>query len=589
MLNTKTIAFILLLIGLLNYSFFANQKDKDVLKNGQSITKSISKTDTHKYSLNLQKGQLVLLNMAKYDIGLSLTVIDSENYIIEQTNTNEVADFLIFYAHKNDVYKFIVKTIEGEEKAKGKYTLQSNIYTSKKGSKVEVIDKMLNGIYRKDFPGASVTILDKGKAVYEKSFGLASLEHSVPNTNKTVYELASVSKQFTAFAIAMLAEKGSLKLDDDVRKYIPELPIYKKKITIRQLVHHTSGLMDTESLADLVGYESSNAYMPDDVGMRLIKRQKKLLFTPGEQFQYSNIGYSLLAEIVKRVTGKPFSTWTKENLFLPLGMKDTYIRDNVRKVVKNQSTSYVKFSGSQKHIISPVNFAATGACCIRSSTEDMLKWIENLKTGKVGGKKVLKMVAERGVLNNGSKSEYAFGNFHTEHRGIKRISHLGLTGGFRTSLARFPKKDVSFLYLANDGEWKSYYIARKLYDIYLADSLKKKTKKYVEKKPVKTENKAPAKKDGFDKNKVKLTEFTGVFYAKEIITAYELNIRKGKLFIESIRYKPISLKPTKKDVFNGSEDFFERVEFMRNKKNKIIGFKAFNDEGSPSVYFEKLN
>lgn len=571
---------------------FVNAFGKDIdLKNGVSTTKNIKIKDTHRYSLNLKKGQLVLLNVKEKAINLEMTVRNSEGLKIEKSNTSEIADILIFYAKEKGKYSLAVKPYDYEDKTNGNYTFETNIYSSKTGSKAEVIDKLLSKLYSKNFPGSSVTILDKGKVVYKKSFGLASMEHNAPNTSKTLYDLASVSKQFTAFGIAMLADKKLIKLDDDIRKYIPELPVYKHKVTIRHLVHHTGGLPDTGNQLDLAGFDNDNSYIPDDLDLRVLQRQKNLLFKPGEKYEYSNVGYMLMGEIIKRVSGKDFSIWIKENVFSPLKMNDTFVRDKINYVSKNQATSYIRYNSKVSHIRQPVNFTSTGACCIRTSTDDILKWIENLKTGKVGGKNVLKMIDQIGLLNNGKSTEYAFGNFHTKHKRLRRISHLGLTAGFRTSLVRFPDQDVTFLYLANDGEWKSYYIARKLYDIYLADYLEK-PKKEVEKKEesneTETSKKKVEKKEIFDKKTVNFSDFTGVFYASEIVTAYELKIRKGKLFIESITYKPILLEPFKKDVFKGDEDFFERVEFVRDKKNKIIGFKAFDDEESPSVYFEKL-
>ena len=571
---------------------FVNTCGKDFeLKNGKTITQNITIKDIHNYSLNLNKGQLVLLDVKEKNINVEMTVKNSEGLKIEKSNTSEVADILIFYAKEKGKYSLDIKPYDYEDKTKGNYTLETNMYTSKNGSKVEVIDRLLSKLYHKNFPGSSVTILDKGKVVYKKSFGLASIEHNTPNTSKTLYDLASVSKQFTAYGIAMLADKKLIKLDDDIRKYIPELPKYKQKVTIRHLIHHTSGLPDTGNQLNLAGFDNDNSYIPDDLDLRILKRQKNLLFKPGEKYQYSNVGYLLMGEIIKRVTGKPFSVWAKENIFSPLKMNDTFVRDKINYVSKNQSTSYIRYNSKVSYIRQPVNFTSTGACCIRSSTEDMLKWIDNLKTGKIGGKKVLQMIDQIGLLNSGKSTEYAFGNFHTTHKGLKRISHLGLTAGFRTSLVSFPDQDISFIYLANDGEWKTYYIARKLYDIYLADYLEK-PKKEIEKKEISNETETPKKKvekrDIFNNKAVKLSKFTGVFYASEIVTAYEIKVRKGKLYIESISYKPILLEPVKKDVFKGDEDFFERVEFVKNKKNKIVGFKAFDDEGSPSVYFEKV-
>jgi CubicO group peptidase (beta-lactamase class C family) len=208
-------------------------------------------------------------------------------------------------------------------------------------------------------PGCALAVMQDGQIIYRRGYGMANLDYDIPITTTTVFHVASVSKQFTAAAIALLAQQGKLLLDDSVRKYVPELPEFGDPITIRHLIHHTSGLRDQWTLLGLAGQRYSLDRIADADVLNLMARQKELNFRPGEKYLYCNTGYTLLAVIVARVSGQSFREFTDANLFRPLGMKHTHFRDNFDEIVKQQATGYIPFGNSFR--VGATNFDTVGA------------------------------------------------------------------------------------------------------------------------------------------------------------------------------------------------------------------------------------
>jgi CubicO group peptidase (beta-lactamase class C family) len=234
-----------------------------------------------------------------------------------------------------------------------------------------------------DSPGASIAIIQDGKIVYSQGYGSANLEYGVPNTPATVFDLASASKQFTAFAIHLLAQDGKLSLDDDVRKYLPKLHDFGKVITIRQLLHHTSGVRDQSNLLLLAGWRLEDVITDEDVA-RLLFQQTELNFAPGDRFLYSNSGYTLLAMVVKHVSGKTLPEFAKERIFDPLGMAHTHFQDHYGIVVKDRAYSYAPQPDGKYQYVA-LSDSTVGPSGLFSTVGDLARWDENFYTGEVGG------------------------------------------------------------------------------------------------------------------------------------------------------------------------------------------------------------
>src|SRR5215467_13187076 len=299
------------------------------------------------------------------------------------------------------------------------------------------VDKIFAKWDRGDSPGCALGVCRGGQIIYKRGYGMEDLNEDVHITPGTVFHVASMSKQFTAAAIVLLAQQGKLSLDADVRKYIPELPDFGQRITIRHLVHHTSGLRDQWSLLGLAGWRYSLDLITDDDVMSVMTRQKDLNFKPGEKHVYCNTGYTLMGLIVKRVSGLSLREFTTKNIFEPLGMTHTNFRDDHAEVIKHNAVGYEGEPG--KFEISITNFDTVGATSLHTTVEDLQRWDENFYHPKVGGEACVKQMLERGKLNNGEQLDYAFGLVAGKYKGLPTIGHGGADAGYRSDMTRFPE------------------------------------------------------------------------------------------------------------------------------------------------------
>ena len=347
------------------------------------------------------------------------------------------------------------------------------------------VDQLFTAWNNPETPGAAVAVVKDGKIIYKKGFGSANLEYNIPVSPATVFHVASVSKQFTAFSILLLAREGRLSLDDDIRKYLPEVPDFGKVITLRQLVHHTSGLRDQWNLLAMAGWRLDDVITKDQI-MRIVHNQKELNFVPGNEFMYCNTGFTLLAEVVARVSGQSFADYTRDHIFKPLKMLNTLFYDDHEKIVKNRAYSfYPDGNGFKKSVLS---YANAGATSLFTTAEDLSLWAMNFENPVVGGKDIVALMEERGVLNNGDTISYALGQDIGRYRGLKFISHGGADAGYRAFLGRFPDQKLSVVVLSNNGLFNPAGLALKIADIYLKDKLAKDNPKEVS-EPPKPENK----------------------------------------------------------------------------------------------------
>lgn len=297
-------------------------------------------------------------------------------------------------------------------------------------------------------PGCSVGVSLNGQSVFEKAFGLAEMEHNVANTEKTIFESGSVAKQFTAAALVLLQQDGKLKIDDDVRKYIPELPEYDKAITIRNILTHTAGLRDWGSVMALTGVGRGDRVINNEIALDVISRQKHLDFTPGAEYSYSNSGYQLAAMIVERVSGKKFGEFVSERIFKPLGMTNSSWRDDYQRLVPNRAQGYSKNGPNAPWRLNMPFMNVVGNGGMLTTVGDWLKWNAALDA-KTFGEPFVTAMETQGILNDGRKISYALGLDVGNYKGIKEITHSGGTAGYQTYLARFPEKKVSVAVLCN--------------------------------------------------------------------------------------------------------------------------------------------
>ena len=318
-------------------------------------------------------------------------------------------------------------------------------------------------------PGLSVAVVRDGRVVFAKGYGLANLEHNVPITASTVFDVASVSKQFTGLAVAMLVQQGKVSLSDDIRKYIPELQVMQPPITVNHLVHHTSGMRDWPGTLNVAGWRYDDVISFDQI-LTMAYRQKTLNFVPGAEYTYSNTGYNLLAEMVKRVSGQPFRVWMDENLFRPLGMSSSVFRDDHTLVVQRRALGYSRGPDGRWHAVTN-NLTALGSSSLMSSAEDMTRWLMNFDDWRVGGAAAMALTRTRGVLNDSSTIPYAFGISHGTYRGAPTLSHSGSWAAFVSFLVQFPQQKSGVVVLANTPSVNTSRAAYALADIFVGDAL----------------------------------------------------------------------------------------------------------------------
>ena len=385
-------------------------------------------------------------------------------------------------------------------------------------STIKKIDSLFSKWNNVNSPGCTVGIVRNDSLIFSKGYGMANLEYAIPNTPATVYHMASVSKQFTGYAIVLLAAKGKLHLDDDVRKWLTWFPDLKEKITIRHLLNHTSGIRDQWQLLAISGTRLDDVITQDHI-VKILSKQEALNFKPGEKYSYSNGGYTMLAEIVKSVSGQTLRAFTDSAIFKPLGMNITYFRDNYKEIEKNRSYSYNRID-SAHFANSILSYSNTGATSLFTNIPDLSKWVMNFYNQKVGTQKEIDQLTQKGKLNTGKELTYASGISVDKYKGWRQYSHSGGDAGYRTYLTVFPDLKMGFMVFSNLGDVNPGASVYAIADLFIKDSTQ--TKEETKKEP--RDSLAAILKDT-----VSLKKFLGD-YIDETGLSFKFDIQRGKLY-----------------------------------------------------------
>ncbi len=328
----------------------------------------------------------------------------------------------------------------------------------------DALDMLVAKYESQSGPGVEVLVVRDGQELYRRCAGMSNVEYGVPINKNSIFHIASVSKQFTAFAACLLEQEGKLSLDDDVRKYLPELPSYGAKITLRNLATHTSGLRDFFDLSAMVGFTEADGSSNGQI-LKLLFQQHHLNFKPGTRFEYGNSSFTLLAEVVSRVAKKPLAKFLAERIFKPLGMNHTLVADDPELIIPNRAYSYYAPSGVlYKRLLGPMNVGSTG---INSSADDLVRWSENFENQTVGNTKIFARMSERAKLADGSVLGYALGQEFRSYRGLNMVFHGGGDAGYRSYLIRVPEKKFTVVVLSNFREFFPHDLAYGAVDTFL--------------------------------------------------------------------------------------------------------------------------
>ena len=404
--------------------------------------------------------------------------------------------------------------------------------------------------------------------VYKQGYGLADLENNLPILPATVFNIGSMDKQFTAFAIAMLEDRGKLAYDDDFRKYIPEMHDFGKPITIRHLLHHTSGIRCTfPDLLFLAEWRESDATSTEDV-LHLLKRQRELDFPTGTEYAYANSNYILLALICARVSDESFAEFCRQNIFEPLGMASTVVNEDYFKILPRRASGYYGEEGDWFN--APLTDSVIGSTNVYTTVEDLVLWDENFYTGQVGGQRVIDQLPKPGLLDDGTETDYAFGLMvgpTHQHRGWQVVEHGGGQGGYVCHMARFPELHLSVAALFNCYLWNARDKALQVADAFLEEEQPREA-------PAAGAMTKAAHPAGMDLTGEQLRLKTGKYFNSKRVALREVTLKDGRL-----QYQGFNLVPLSEDRFYLEDEPDVFIEFQSSSPGYAGTIKTITASG----------
>ena len=551
----------LLLLFIFTTGTITGQDFKGELIKGKSVTSDINPGEDHRYYIDLEQDQFVFLKLLQRGVDMKISTYDVRGNKIEDfdsPNGKYGPELFTLTSGIKGEYTIEVSPFNEDEPA-GVYDLIVEVIKPKATSPNDQVDEIFAAWDNNSTPGAAVAVVKDGAIIYKKGYGIANLEYDVPITPNSIFHIASVSKQFTVFSILLLEKQGKLSLDDDIRKYIPEVPDFGKTITLKHLASHTSGLRDQWNLLAMAGWRLDDVITKEQV-LKLLSKQKDLNFAPGEEYVYCNTGFTLLAEVVARVSNMSFADFTSANIFEPLQMNSTLFYDDHEKIVKNRTYSYYADStGFKKSVLS---YANVGATSLFTTVEDLSLWAVNFSSNKIGDAAIIEKMNTQAVLNNGKSIGGALGQFVGKYKGLNEIQHGGADAGYRSFLTRFPDQNFAVSVFSNSADFNPGGMAHKVVDIYLKNELK------VESVGVEESE------DSVEEISVAqdiLKTYVGDF---ELQPGFVISIteNEGKLSAQATGQPQVSLVPISETEFN-VQGVQAKVEFMSNGGDNVGSIK----------------
>ena len=402
------------------------------------------------------------------------------------------------------------------------------------------VDGIFKAYDSRQAPGCALGVIRDGEFVYRRGYGMANLEHGIPLTPQSVLRIGSTSKQFTAAAVALLADAGVIGLDDPVRRYFPDFPEWAEATTVRHLLHHSSGIRDYLQLAFLAGKGGDADHYTDDWVLQLLARQRETNFPPGEQHLYSNSGYLLMAHLVQRASGQSLRDYAAEHIFEPLGMNRSHFHDDHTEIVPGRATGYAPVGDGFRISMTTLDMVGDGG--VFTTIDELLLWDRNFYDNRLGGGPALiERLTTPGSLNNGETLDYAFGLGVENYRGLRMISHAGAFVGYRAEMIRFPEQRFSVAVLCNRADAAPDRLARAVAQHYLADVLD--PEPASESGSESGEPTAPALSEN------ELRRYAGDFWEDSEGFAAEARVEDGKLWAVHSPTRRNELRPLGPDLF----------------------------------------
>jgi len=433
------------------------------------------------------------------------------------------------------------------------------------------IDGLFSEWKKPNNPGGVVMVTHKNQIIFSQAYGLANIPYHIPNDKETVFNVGSISKQFTAMGIVLLQLEGKLSIDDAIQKYLPEMPQFKQTITIRHLLHHTSGLRSSPELFGLAGWREGDAITNEDV-YRYLAKQVDLNFEPGSEYMYSNSGYILLAKIIENVTKQDFKSWMKENIFLPFQMNATFIEEDCSKLISNTAASYTEIEPSVFKTIEN-NDLTYGASNVYSTSTDLLKWTKNFYETPKEWQRAFTMLETLEVLTSGRKNNYAFGIFVDDFFGNRRVQHTGAIAGFQSILYCYPDEDLEIVILSNFTSNQLFKIADQISQLFL-DNKSIAKKEEIAINPVKLNSEVLKKYEGLYWNDTD-NYSRKIYFENDILWYLRSNNKKSPLL--PVSETEFQMGGINEKLVIKFEDYSNTMKLI-SSNNSILKFTKYEDK-----------
>lgn len=437
------------------------------------------------------------------------------------------------------------------------------------------IDSLIPKQINDSTPGIVIGVVQKGKLVFSKGYGLANISYGIANGPKMVYNIGSVSKQFLGYAFAILHVKGILNIDDPVDKYLKNWPKFKHTVTLRHLLSHTSGYREAYTMSNLAGRIIGVDRLSREECLNVVKKQTHLEFTPGSRYTYNSTAWVILAEILESITGVPADKWVEKNIIEPLGMHDTQIESYVGEVIHNAAESYSS-NDKNAYINEKSNRSIFGAAEVYTNIPDLVKWINNYRTAQIGGKAVNELFLSPFILNDGSNSNYALGIINSTYRGLRRYTHTGSHEAFLTQVSYYPDYDLGIVTISNYAR-KGWLPTSKIANILLGEYMSSESNKEYPK--IKKKN---------------LKQFTGLYLASTFNKTMNITMEGDSLTIggktklipstqksfringwnSELQFKNRKNKKMQLTIINNTKEIYTRVKKWSPKKSDLTEFEA---------------
>jgi CubicO group peptidase (beta-lactamase class C family) len=455
------------------------------------------------------------------------------------------------------------------------------------GADTPPVDALFASWDRPGSPGCALGVSRNGDLVYSRGYGFANLDYGFPVSPQTVFDVGSVTKQFVAASISMLELEGKLSLDDDVRRWLPELPAYERPIRLRHMVYHTSGLRDYLTLFPLAGRDH---YFPISLSqiLDMMSRQRALVFLPGERSQYSNSAYMLLALVIERASGQSLAEFAEQRIFAPLAMDGSLMYDNYEEIIPRRATGYDRHGDDDVRMVHNFNFDVPGDGQLYTTVEDLLRWDSHLHGREPPA--IHSMMLTEGTLDNGEPLGRARGLYLGEYRGLRTVHHTGSSWGSQSVLMRFVKPGVAIAIACNDGLADTLALAYRVADHFLADELAPAGEDEGR------EEDAPAAEASTPQSLTpeQLAEFTGTFFSPELDAIYRFATVDGRLIVRVEQEMPLEVVPLSEDRFrfSFSDQAYSGVvaaslRFRRGAGGAVAGFEL-GSGSEQGIVFERL-